>query len=68
MLHYFQIRNNDKPVEQHIYSSLKQACRALVARNDADFHLVELDTPGGVVIRTLTLVECKAILLASSSD
>ena len=66
MRRFFQIRSNDKIVDQHFYASLHEASRALVERNDPRAEIVELDTPGGAVVRKLTFSECEKILGSSS--
>jgi hypothetical protein len=64
---FFQIRDCDKLLCHHLYSSLDEASRALVKQNDPNAYLVELDTPGGAVIQTLTFEDCQKILRSSSS-
>jgi len=66
MRRFFQIRSNDKTVDQHFYSSLHEASRALVERNDFEAEIVELDTLGGAVVRRFTFSECQEILRYSS--
>jgi hypothetical protein len=58
---YFQIRENDKRVGS-LYCSLHHACKALVQHNCPTAHVVELDAPGGAVVREFTLTECQEIL------
>jgi hypothetical protein len=65
---FFQIRHNDTPVDSQLYSSLEGASRALVKRNDPEAQVVELDTPGGAVVRKFTFDDCQAILRSSSSE
>ena len=60
---YFQIRENGKR-DVGLYSSLHDASKALVQaqHNRPSAHVVELDTPGGAVVREFTLTECQEIL------
>jgi hypothetical protein len=63
MMKYLQIRENGKR-DVSLYSSLLDACKALVLvqHNRPSAHVVELDTPGGAVVREFTLTECQEIL------
>jgi hypothetical protein len=62
MRRFFQIRNNDQPVDQHLYSSMHEASGVLVRRHATECEVVELDNPAGAVIRRFTFAECKKIL------
>jgi hypothetical protein len=59
---FFQIRNNNRPVDQHLYPSLHEASGVLVRKYTSPCEVVELDNPGGAVIRRFTFAECKKIL------
>ena len=63
-MRYFQIRENGKR-DVGVYSSLYDACKALVLvqHNRPTAHVVELDTPGGAVVREFSLTECREILI-----
>ncbi len=65
MPRFFQVRDDDKSVGRQFYPSLVEASRALVQRNDTEAQVVELDTPGGAVVRRFTFSECKEILRSS---
>lgn len=58
----FQIRNDDQPLDGKLYSSVLESSRALVKLNNATAELVELETPGGAVVRRFTLEECESIV------
>jgi len=62
MRRFFQIRNNKRPVDQHLYSSLHEASGVLVKKYGSHCEVVELDNPAGAVIRRFTFVECKKVL------
>jgi hypothetical protein len=63
---FFQIRYNNKPVDQHLYSSLHEASGVLVRRRATECGVVELDTPAGAVVRRFTFDECEEIIRSSS--
>jgi hypothetical protein len=42
---FFQIRNNKRPVDQHLYSSLHEASGVLVKKYGSHCEVVELDNP-----------------------
>jgi hypothetical protein len=62
MRRFFQIRNNNRTVDQHLYPSLHEASGVLVKKHGSPCEVVELDNPGGAVIRRFTFAECKKIL------
>ena len=62
MRRFFQIRNNNQPVDQRLYSSLHEASGVLVKKYTSPCEIVELDNPAGAVIRRFTFAECKKIL------
>jgi hypothetical protein len=45
-----------------LYSSVLESSRALVKLNNATAELVELETPGGAVVRRFTFEECESIV------
>ena len=67
MMKYFQIRENGKR-DVGLYSPPPHAYKALVLvqHNRPSAHVVELDMPGGAVVREFTLTECQEILRSSS--
>jgi hypothetical protein len=58
---FFQIRNNNNPVDQRLYSTIAEAVAAVLKRNDPNCEVVQLDTPAGAVVRRFTFVECEKI-------
>jgi hypothetical protein len=64
---FFQIRDNNTPVDGQLYLSPDGASRALVKRNDPEAQVVELDIPGGAVVRKFTFDDCQKVLRSSSS-
>jgi hypothetical protein len=62
MRRFFQIRNDNHPVDQRLYSSLHEASGVLVRKYTSPCEVVELDNPAGAVIRRFTFDECKKIL------
>jgi hypothetical protein len=62
MRRFFQIHNNNQPVDQHLYSSLHEASGVLVRKYTPACEVVELDNPAGAIIRRFTFDECKKIL------
>jgi hypothetical protein len=59
---FYQIRNNNRPVDQRLYSSLHEASSVLVRKYGSPCEVIELDNPAGAVIRRFTFVECEKIL------
>ena len=59
---FFQIRNDNKPVNKRLYATLAEAAGVLVRNHTSDCEVVELDTPGGVVDQRITFVECEEIV------
>ena len=62
MRRFFQIRNNNQPVDQRLHSSLHEASLVLVRKHGSPCGVVELDNPAGAVIRRFTFDECKKTL------
>ena len=65
---YFQFRADDGRREPELYTSLAHAAEALVKDNRPTAHVVELDTPGGAVVRDFTLQDCEEIVRSASPD
>jgi hypothetical protein len=65
---YFQFRADDGRREPELYTSLAHAAEALVRDNRPTAHVVELDTPGGAVVREFTLQDCEEIVRSASPD
>jgi hypothetical protein len=59
---YFQLRSDDGRREPELYTSLAHAAEALVRDNRPTAHVVELDTPGGAVVREFMLNRCQEIV------
>jgi hypothetical protein len=66
---YFQLRS-DGTRDPELYTSLDRAAEALVRdnRHRPTAHVVELDTPGGAVVREFTRQDCQDIFRSASSD
>ena len=64
---YFQLRADGKR-DAELYTSLTRAAEVLVKDNRSTAHVVELDTPGGAVVREFTLQDCEKIVRSVSSD
>jgi len=60
-MRYFQIHENGKR-DVGLYSSLHDVCKELVRHKRPTAHVVELDMPGGAVVREFALTECQEIL------
>jgi hypothetical protein len=66
---YYQVRNNDKPVDHRVYPSINEAIRALAKLNNPQAEVVQLDTPPvGAVVRRFTFEECQSIVRSGSSN
>jgi hypothetical protein len=59
---FFQIRYNNKPVDQCFYSTIAEASGVLVRRRATECEVVELDTPAGAVVRRFTFDECEEVV------
>jgi hypothetical protein len=59
---YFQLRADDGRREPELYTSLARAAEALVKDHRPTAHVVELDTPGGAVVREFMYNECQEIV------
>ena len=60
---YFQLRGDDGAREPELYESLARAAEVLVGDSRCPTaHVVELDTPGGAVMREFTLDDCQEIV------
>ena len=64
---YFQLRSDGRR-KPGLYTSLDRAAEALVRDNRPTAHVVELDMPGGVVVREFTLQDCEEIIRSASAD
>ena len=64
---YFQLRADGKR-DSELYTSLTRAAEALMTDNRPTAHVVELDTPGGAVVREFTRQDCQEIVRSPSSD
>jgi hypothetical protein len=58
---YFQLRIDGRRDPQ-MYMSLDQAAEVLVKDNRLTAQVVELDMPGGAVVREFTLPDCQEIV------
>ena len=67
MSRFFQIRNDNKPVDQRVYASLAEASAVLVRQHTSDCEVVELDNPAGAVVQRVTFAECEKILRAAGT-
>ena len=67
MLRYFQLRADAKRDPQ-VYTSLNRAAEMLVRDARPTAHVVELDIPGGAVVREFTRQDCREIVRSASSD
>jgi hypothetical protein len=65
---YFQLRTDDGRREPELYTSLNRAAEVLVKDDRPTAHVVELDTPGGAVVRDFTRQDCEEIVRSASSD
>jgi hypothetical protein len=65
---YYQLRTDDGRREPELYTSLDRAAEVLVRDNRPAAHVVELDTPGGAVVREFTRQDCEEIVRSASSD
>jgi hypothetical protein len=61
LVRYFQLGSNGRR-EPELYTFLDRAAEALVRGNRPAAHVVELDMPGGVVVREFTLQDCPEIV------
>jgi hypothetical protein len=61
---FFQIRDNDKPVNQRLYATFAEAAGVLLRNHTSNCEVVELDTPGGAVVQRFTFGECEKIVRA----
>ena len=64
---YFQLRAEGKR-DPELYTSLNRAAEVLVRDTRPTAHVVELDTPGGIVVREFTRQDCEEIVRLASSD
>jgi hypothetical protein len=64
---YFQLRADGKR-DAELYTSLTRAAEALMTDNRPTAHVVELDTPGGAVVREFTRKDCEEIVRSASPD
>ena len=64
---YFQLRGDGRR-DPELYTSLDRAAEALVGDNRPTAHVVELDIPGGAVVREFTRQDCQKIIRLASSD
>ena len=66
---YFQVRSDGRR-DPELYTSLDRAAEALVRdnRHRPTAHVVELDIPGGVVVREFTRQDCQKIVRSAPSD
>jgi hypothetical protein len=64
---YFQLRADGKR-DADVYTSLNRAAEVLVRDTRPTAHVVELDTPGGAVVREFTRQDCLEIVRSPSSD
>ena len=65
---YFQLRADDGKREPALYTSLARAAEVLVGDNRPTAQVVELDIPGGIVVREFTLQDCQEIVRSASPD
>lgn len=68
MPRYFQLRADDGKRDSALYTSLERAAEVLVEDNRATAHVVELDIPGGIVVREFTRQDCEKIVRSGPSD
>ena len=61
---FFQIRNDNKPVDQRVYPTLAEAAGVLVRQHASDCEVVELDNPAGAVVQRFTFAQCQKITRA----
>jgi hypothetical protein len=66
-LRYFQLRVDGRR-DQQVYTSLDRVAEVLVKDNRATAQVVELDMPGGAVVREFTLGDCQKIVRSASPD
>jgi membrane-bound ClpP family serine protease len=64
---YFQLRADGKR-DPELYTSLGRAAEVLVRDTRATAHVVELDTPGGAVVREFKRQDCEEIVRSASAD
>jgi hypothetical protein len=64
---YFQLRADGKR-DPELYTSLDRAAEMLVRDNRPAAHVIELDIPGGAVVREFTRQECREIVRSTSPD
>jgi membrane-bound ClpP family serine protease len=64
---YFQLRAEGKR-DPELYTSLNRAAEVLVRDTRPTAHVVELDTPGGAVVREFTRQDCEELVRSASSD
>ena len=64
---YFQLRADGRR-DPELDTSLNRAAEVLVRDTRPDAHVVELDTPGGAVVRECTRKDCEQIVRSASSD
>ena len=67
MPRYFQVRA-DGNRDAELHTSLGRAAEVLVEDNRPTAHVVELDIPGGIVVREFTRQDCEEIVRSASSD
>ena len=68
MPRYFQLRADDGKRDPALYTSLTRAAEVLVRDNRPTAHVVELDIPGGIVVREFSRQDCEKIVRSASSD
>jgi hypothetical protein len=65
---FFQIRDNNKPVNQRLYSTFDEATAVLVKGYPSQCEVVELDTPGGAVVRRYTFAQCEEFVRTTGGN
>ena len=60
-MNYYQLRDNNKRGNE-VYRFLHGAAQALLEQRSPTAHVVQLDIPGGAVVRELTLKDCREIV------
>ena len=63
---YFQLRADGGRRDSELYTALARAAEGLVRDNRPTAHVVELDTPGGAVVREFTRQDCQEIVRSAS--
>ena len=64
---YFQLRADGKR-DAELYTSLTRAAEMLIRDNRPTANVVELDSPGGAVVREFTRQECEEIVRSAYPD